>query len=135
MESSKSGSEAGDSSREFGEFVGDRFGGHRVISPPGALPQAAERVDNDFTRSFDTEILIDVDTLNVDAASFRQMLEASGGDPQGVADLVRKTVEARGKQQNPVTGSGGMLLGTIARVGSNVTSSARVGQRIASLVS
>ena len=47
--------------------------------PKGALPQAAERVDNDFTRCFDTEILLDVDTLNLDAASFRQMLEASAG--------------------------------------------------------
>lgn len=124
-----------ESSERGSEHAGDRFGAHRVIAPEGALPQAAERVDNDFTRSFDTEILIEVDTLNLDAASFRQMMEASGGDPQGVAELVRQTVQARGKQQNPVTGSGGMLLGTVARIGSKVTSQVRVGQRIASLVS
>jgi L-erythro-3,5-diaminohexanoate dehydrogenase len=59
------------------ELKGDRFGAHRVLVPRGALPQAAERVDNDFSRVFDTEILLDVDTLNLDAASFRQMFEAT----------------------------------------------------------
>ena len=107
-----------ESSERSLEQAGDRFGAHRVIAPEGALPQAAERVDNDFTRCFDTEILIDVDTLNLDAASFRQMMEASAGDLDGVAELVRQTVQTRGKQQNPVTGSGGRLLGTVARVGS-----------------
>jgi len=123
------------SSEQRDELVGESFGAHRVIAPVGALPQAAERVDNDFARAFDNEIVIDVDTLNVDAASFRQMLEASRGDPQGVAALVERTVATRGKQHNPVTGSGGMLLGTICRVGSKVAAQARVGQRIASLVS
>src|SRR3954470_22742687 len=107
-----------ESSERSRELVGDRFGAHRVIAPEGALPQAAERVDNDFTRSFDTEILIDVDTLNIDSASFRQLLESAGGDAQGVAARVQEIVASRGKQQNPVTGSGGMLLGTVARIGS-----------------
>lgn len=117
------------------EHQGDRFGAHRVLEPASSLPQAAQRLDNDFTRSFDTEILIDVDTLNIDAASFRQMLDASGGDSQGVIALVEQTVRARGKQQNPVTGSGGMLLGTVARIGSAVSGTLRVGDRIATLVS
>jgi L-erythro-3,5-diaminohexanoate dehydrogenase len=124
------------------EQSGDRFGAHRVIAPVGALPQAAERLDNDFARSFDCEILIDVDTLNIDAASFRQLSEAAGGDAERVGEAVLAIVAARGKQHNPVTGSGGMLLGTIARIGSAVqaelgsrASSASVGDRVASLVS
>ncbi len=117
------------------EHKGDRYGAHRVLEPMSALPQAAQRLDNDFTRHFDTEILIDVDTLNIDAASFRQMLEASNGDTQGVVALVEQTVRARGKQQNPVTGSGGMLLGTVSRIGSAVTGSLQVGDRVATLVS
>ncbi len=123
------------SSEELSELAGDRFGAHRVLVPAGALPQAAERLDNDFGRAFDNEILLHVDTLNIDAASFRQMMEACSGDPAGVAERVRATVSARGKQHNPVTGSGGMLLGTVARVGSKLGARARVGQRIASLVS
>ena len=49
---------------------GNRYGTHRVIAPAGALPQAAEKVDNDMTRLFDDEILIDVERLNIDSASF-----------------------------------------------------------------
>jgi L-erythro-3,5-diaminohexanoate dehydrogenase len=117
------------------ELIGDPYGAHRVLEPPGALPQAALRVDNDFTRRFDTELTIAVDRLNIDAASFRQMLEAAGGDAAGVAERVRETVRARGKQHNPVTGSGGMLLGRVTRVGSSVEREVKVGDRIATLAS
>src|SRR5882672_2715794 len=109
---------------------GDRFGTHRVISPAGTLPQAAERLDNDFTRVFDDEILLDVERLNIDSASFVQMV--GQGD---VASQILATVAERGKQHNPVTGSGGMLLGRVARVGSALTTDLVVGDRVATLVS
>src|SRR5579872_4596459 len=91
---------------------GDRFGTHRVLEPKSALPQAAWRLDNDFSRLYDDELLLDVERLNVDSASFVQM-EGQGD----VAAQIRDTVAKRGKQHNPVTGSGGMLLGRVARVG------------------
>lgn len=114
---------------------GDPLGTHRVVSPKGALPQPAERVDNDFSRRFGTEILIDVETLNVDAASFRQM-EEEGGSAERVPELVKRTVERRGKQHNPVTGSGGMLLGRVADVGELAKDRGFVvGDRVATLAS
>lgn len=117
--------------------VGDPFGVHRVLEPPGVLPQVAWKIDNDFSRLADDEILIDVETLNVDAASFRQMEEAAGGSEEGIAAAVRDTVAKRGKQHNPVTGSGGMLLGRIAAIGPALAgrTTAGVGDRIATLVS
>src|SRR5687767_2544540 len=102
---------------------GDRLGLHRVVSPAGVLPQAAERVDNDLDRLYDDELLIDVDRLNVDSASFVQMEGTAGQGASAaarqaaVARLIGETIAARGKQHNPVTGSGGMLLGRVARVG------------------
>ncbi len=120
---------------------GDPFGTHRSIEPAGALPQPALRVDNDFSRLFQGELLIAVETLNIDAASFRQMEEAGarGGDP-GDGEVVRRvlaTVASRGKQHNPVTGSGGMLLGRVLQVcpGHPGELMLEVGDRIASLVS
>src|SRR5262245_30493291 len=98
-------------------MLGDPLGSHRVLEPRGALPQPAWRLDNDTSRAFETEIHVAVETLNIDAASFRQIEDASGGTDQGIADLVRQTVAQRGKQHNPVTGSGGMLLGRVAWVG------------------
>lgn len=122
---------------------GDPFGVHRSLEPRGALPQPAWKVDNDFSNLFEGEILLSVETLNVDAASFRQMEEA-GGD---VGERVLATVRDRGKQHNPVTGSGGMLLGRvlqIAKSGENRGSAEAsastaggpvVGDRVATLVS
>ncbi len=122
------------------EQRGQPFGAHRVLEPAGALPQPAWRLDNGFDVGWDNEIVIDVETLNVDAASFRQMEEAlpAGEDAEkGVARLVLETVAKRGKQHNPVTGSGGMLLGRVSRVGSALVGKVdvAVGDRIATLVS
>lgn len=100
------------------------------------MPQPAERLDADASRAFETELVVDVETLNIDAASFRQMEEASSGDLDGVARLVLETVTRRGKQHNPVTGSGGMLLGVVRRVGELAEHRGfAVGDRIATLAS
>src|SRR5688572_5758472 len=100
------------------------------------MPQPAERLDADPSRVFGTEILVDVETLNIDAASFRQMEEASGGDLDGVARLVLSTVQGRGKQHNPITGSGGMLLGVVRRVGEQAKDRGfSPGDRVATLAS
>jgi L-erythro-3,5-diaminohexanoate dehydrogenase len=119
---------------------GDPFGTHRAVEPRGALPQPAWRVDNDFSRLFEGEMLLAVETLNVDAASFRQMEEAVGKDrdvDSGVASAVEETVRTRGKQHNPVTGSGGMLLGRVAQLapGRRDEGAVAVGDRVATLVS
>ena len=128
---------------------GDRYGTHRAVEPPGSLPQPAWRLDNDFTRLFQGEVLIAVDTLNVDAASFAQIEQAVRDEAgatasdtcveDAIAHTVLRTVTARGKQHNPVTGSGGMLLGRILQLapGSEPHSglSPAPGDRIATLVS
>jgi L-erythro-3,5-diaminohexanoate dehydrogenase len=122
---------------------GDAYGTHRGLAPPGALPQQARRLDNDFTRLFRGETLVAVETLNVDAASFAQMEEAAretGAVGESavcaeVAHIVVRTVADRGKQHNPVTGSGGMLLGRVLQAGAERRDSLAVGDRIASLVS
>ncbi|NUO50012.1 MAG: L-erythro-3,5-diaminohexanoate dehydrogenase [Polyangiaceae bacterium] len=120
---------------------GDPLGRHRVVpeGEPGApvpLPQRAQKLDSDPEKHFDSEIEVQVETLNIDAASFRQMEEVSGGDPQKVGELVLETVRRRGKQHNPVTGSGGMLLGKVSRIGDLVEDrGVALGDRIATLAS
>src|SRR5579859_1705638 len=112
---------------------GDAYGTHRVLEPAGALPQPALRVDNDFSRLFAGEVLLAVETLNIDAASFTQM--EGEGDP---THIVLRTVSERGKQHNPVTGSGGMLLGRVVQIapeGRPAGEALRVGDRVATLVS
>ena len=112
------------------------LGSHRVLEPTGALPQAAHRLDA-TPIAHANEILCDVEALNIDSASFRQIVDASGGDPARVAAHVLALVEDRGKHHNPVTGSGGMFIGRVREVGADLGARAdvRAGDRIASLVS
>ncbi|MPZ79391.1 MAG: L-erythro-3,5-diaminohexanoate dehydrogenase [Actinophytocola sp.] len=109
------------------------YGLHRVVAPVGVLPQQAWRLSTE-TRSWPDEVLVDVERLNLDAASFRQLREEHG-EPGAVRKAVLRIIEERGKMHNPVTGSGGMLLGTVRQVGPESPHGLRVGDRIATLVS
>lgn len=113
-----------------------KYGSHRVLEPKGVLPQPALRLDNDFSTIADNEVLVDVKALNVDSASFTQIEEEAGGDVAKIAAKILSIVAERGKMQNPVTGSGGMFIGTVAKVGAALAGrDLKVGDRIASLVS
>ena len=115
---------------------GNKFGAHRVIEPQGALPQAAWKIDNDMTKLYSNEIICDVISLNIDSASFTQIKEACESDEQRIKDMVMDIVTERGKQQNPVTGSGGMFIGEVAYIGEDLKDrDLKVGDKIASLVS
>ena len=110
------------------------LGLHRVIDPPGVLPQAAWRLDPDPAIAAD-EVRVRVDRLNLDAASYRQIRETYAGDEDKIRAAVGEIIATRGKMQNPVTGSGGMLTGTVEEVGPDSPLGLRPGQRIATLVS
>ncbi|MDI6600363.1 MAG: zinc-binding dehydrogenase [Thermoanaerobacteraceae bacterium] len=114
---------------------GNKYGTHRVIEPKGALPQPALKIDNTMD-IYDNEILIDVDYLNIDSASFTQIEEECGGDEDKIAKRIMDIVSERGKMQNPVTGSGGMLLGRVNKIGPDlVDRDLKMGDKIATLVS
>lgn len=115
---------------------GSRYGTHRVISPQGVLTQAAYQIDNGMDVQYTNEIICDVTSLNIDSASFAQMEEACGRDPEMIARMILDIVRERGKMQNPVTGSGGMFIGRVAHIGEDLQGRGLcVGDRIASLVS
>lgn len=108
------------------------IGLHRVLEPAGVLPQAAQRLDASPALRTDDEVRIGVQRLNLDAASFRQLVAAHG---PGIRDAVLAIVAERGKMQNPVTGSGGMLVGVVEEVGPASPLGLAVGDRVATLVS
>ena len=107
---------------------------HRVLAPQGVLPQAATRLDNRPEIGSD-EVRISVEKLNLDAASFRQLWTKHDGDGAAVKHEVLEIIASRGKMQNPVTGSGGMLIGTVDEVGPDSPLGLKPGDRVATLVS
>jgi L-erythro-3,5-diaminohexanoate dehydrogenase len=112
------------------------LGTHRVIDPPGSMPQSARKIDNTPV-AHENEILCEVETLNIDSASFKQIRDHCAGDSGRIAAHIVETVRERGKQHNPVTGSGGMFIGRVLEVGERLRGKVHVqaGDRIASLVS
>lgn len=121
------------------------YGTHRVISPKGVLPQPADVVDNNM-EIYDNEVLINVQTLNVDSASFTEIVRrscdgkkpadiTSEEDMQKIKETMLGIVAKAGKHKNPWTGSGGMLIGTVEQIGENYVGDLKVGDKIATLVS
>ncbi|MGH3308050.1 MAG: L-erythro-3,5-diaminohexanoate dehydrogenase, partial [Nocardioides sp.] len=112
----------------------DPTGLHRVLDDRLVLPQAAQRLD---TRAelWPDEVRIRVEKLNLDAASYRQLERKHGGNGEQIRAEVLEIVAARGKMQNPETGSGGMLVGTVEEVGERSPLGLSVGDRVATLVS
>lgn len=114
---------------------GNKYGVHRVIEPKMSLPQPATKIDNTM-ELYDNELLIDVATLNIDSASFTQIKSVCNGDVKKIEEMILAIVAEKGKMQNPVTGSGGMLIGSVKAIGENFPDKTlKVGDKIATLVS
>ena len=115
---------------------GNKYGIHRVIEPKISLPQPARKISSDM-EIYDNEILIDVDALNIDSASFSQLMEEAGGNIDKIKAKILKIVKEKGKMQNPVTGSGGMLIGKVEKIGDLLKDNIdlKEGDKIATLVS
>ena len=116
---------------------GNKYGVHRVIEPKGVLPQPANKIDNNMDEIYDNEILIDVQTLNIDSASFTDISARANHDPEKIKEIMFDIVEKQGKHRNPWTGSGGMLLGTVEKIGDALKGKIDLqeGDKIATLVS
>ena len=112
----------------------DPTGLHRVLDDRLVLPQAAQRLDT-RRELWPDEVRIRVEKLNLDAASYRQLERKHAGNGEQIRAEVLAIVAARGKMQNPETGSGGMLVGTVEEVGERSPLGLSVGDRVATLVS
>ena len=112
----------------------EALGTARVLEPPGALPQGALRLDSALpVQPYEVELAVDM--LAVDSTSFRQLVESNDRDAGRVGEAILRIVAERGKMQNPVTGSGGILTGTVAGVGDSYPDPPEVGARVIALAS
>lgn len=96
------------------------LGLHRVLEPEGALPQPTWKLDN-TPIEYATETLVDVDTLHIDSASFSQIAQVCELNPERMKSHIQEIVTQRGKMHNPVTGSGGVFLGTVRHLDFEIT--------------
>ncbi len=115
---------------------GDIYGGHRVMEPKGFLPQAATRINNS-REIFSNEILIDVIALNPTSTAFNRIRTECNGDKEKIKEAIIQIVETQGKFQDPVTKSGGNLIGRVKEIGEDLKGKIdlKIGDKIATLVS
>ena len=100
-----------------------------MLEPAGAMPQDAWRIDN-TPHAGSNEILCEVEALNIDSASFRQLCESCDSDAdRASASASSRSLRERGKQHNPVTGSGGMFVGRVAAIGDDLRRADRLSSR------
>ena len=112
------------------------FGSHRSMDPPSVLPQLAWKLDASLP-IYGNELLIRVETLNINPSSFSQLCEETGRDPEQLIRKICSIVSLRGKMHNPITGSGGTLMGTVAEIGAGhpAYGTLQSGDRICTLIS
>ena len=116
---------------------GDSYGCHRVIEPKGVFPQPALKINNSTNVIWDNEILVNVESLNIDSASFSQIKRKANGKAEGIKDIILDIVQRRGKMHNPDTGSGGVFIGRVDEIGDKLINKCGLkrGDKIVSLVS
>lgn len=116
------------------EFLGI----HRSKEPKFVLPQAAKTVDNSLPIK-DSEILFEVDALNIDSASFNNLKQLSKNQKEEIKKLIFEIVKERGKMHNPYTNSGGVFKGKIKEIGKYFNeyhnNKYKVGSKVVSLTS
>ena len=114
--------------------LGNRYGSHRVLAPEGALPKAATRLDAQ-TPPLDNEIGIRVKALHITSTSFVRIWQDSDNNEERFASIMLDIVKRQGKFQDPATGSGGVLLGTVDFVGPALKVDLSPGDQIVTMVS
>ena len=95
----------------------ERLGVRRSLEPRGALPHISRRLDATLpANAYEVELAAEM--LAIDATrTLPTVRRRSGADPEAMAELITTIVADHGKHQNPVTGSGGVVLGRVTNVG------------------
>lgn len=106
------------------EFI-TKFGMHRVIEPKMIHPQPAWKIDNNM-EIYDNEVLLEVKIININSSSFRQICTEYNNDVNKIKETILKIVELRGKLHNPITNTGGILLGVVKKIGKNYDNKANI---------
>jgi len=92
------------------------YGPYRTLEPEDTLPNLAWKLDTSLPIRED-EMLVRIRLINVNAASFDQISGVANGDPLEIARKITSIVSIRGKLHNPITGTGGTMMGEVEEVG------------------
>lgn len=112
------------------------YGINRTLGAKDALPVLAWSLDNKKV-IYDNELLLHVTDIHLEAANFKQICNEASNDPNLIKEKIMELVNIRGKLHNPYTGTGGLIAGTVERIGSEYRNEKNIviGDKVLVLVS
>ena len=93
------------------------YGIQRVLEPQHVLPTSAWRLDNS-RNIYPDEIRVSIERIHLEGTGFKQICTEANYDEKKIAQRIIDIVIRRGKLHNPVTDTGGLVMGKVEEIGS-----------------
>ena len=93
------------------------YGIQRVLEPKNVLPTSAWKLDNG-RNIYPDELRVSIKRIHLEGTGFKQICTESNDDEKKIKQNIIDMVIRRGKLHNPVTDTGGLVMGTVEEIGS-----------------
>lgn len=92
------------------------YGIKRVLEPQHVLPTSAWKLDNS-RNIYPDEMRVSIKRIHLEGTGFKQICTESNNDEKKIKQNITDMVIMRGKLHNPVTDTGGLVMGTVEEIG------------------
>ena len=92
------------------------YGIKRVLEPQHVLPTSAWRLDNS-RNIYPDELRVSIERIHLEGTSFKQICTEANDDEKKIKQKIIDIVIRRGKLHNPVTDTGGLVMGVVEEIG------------------
>ena len=93
-----------------------QYGIQRVLEPQHVLPTSAWKLDNS-RNIYPNELKVSIKRIHLEGTGFKQICTESNDDEKKIKQSIVDVVIRRGKLHNPVTDTGGLVMGVIEEIG------------------
>lgn len=93
-----------------------KYGIKRVLEPQHVLPTSAWKLDNS-RNIYPDELKVSIKRIHLEGTGFKQICTESNNDEKKIKQTIIDMVIRRGKLHNPVTDTGGLVMGTVEEIG------------------
>ncbi len=93
-----------------------KYGMKRVLEPQHVLPTSAWKLDNN-RNIYPDEIKVSIKRIHLEGTGFKQICTESNNDEKKIKQTIIDMVIRRGKLHNPITDTGGLVMGIVEEIG------------------
>ena len=93
-----------------------KYGIKRVLEPQHVLPTSAWKLDNG-RNIYPDELKVSIKRIHLEGTGFKQICTESNDDEKKIKQTIVDMVIRRGKLHNPITDTGGLVMGVVEEIG------------------